>query len=53
MSELVDAAVNWLASDGPPNWLFVLALLTAPAKWSRTAVSFVRSRLQENVHDGG
>jgi len=34
MTNPVDAAVAWLTAPGPPNWVFVLALLTAPAYWS-------------------
>jgi len=42
MSELVARAVEWLAADGPPNWVFVLAVVTTPATWSNT----VRKRLR-------
>jgi len=40
-----ESAIAWATSAGVPNWLFVLALLTAPARWSNTAVRLVRSRL--------
>jgi len=52
MSALVDVAIEWAAARGPPNWMFVLALLTTPSRWSRTIVSVVRARLQEDVDDG-
>jgi len=41
VSELVAAATEWLAAPGPPNWVFVTAVVTAPAYWSET----VRGRL--------
>jgi len=45
MSELVQAAVEWAAANGPPNWVFILALLTAPARWTSIAIEMVQSRL--------
>jgi len=41
MTDPVAAAMDWLTAPGPPNWLFLLALLTAPAYWSDK----VRSRV--------
>jgi len=37
MSELVAAAVDWLAATGAPNWLLLLALLTRPTTWATEA----------------
>ncbi len=47
MSELVARAVEWAASPGPPNWVFVMAIVTAPAYWSETARSRVRPLLDK------
>jgi len=41
----IDAALDWAVASGPPNWVFVLALLTSPARWSSATVAIVRSRL--------
>jgi len=40
-SDLITAAVAWLAADGAPNWVVFLALLTSPWTWARV----VRKRL--------
>lgn len=37
-------AASWATSQGPPNWVFVVALLTAPHKWTDIIVSRVRQR---------
>jgi len=42
------AAVEWATATGPPNWLFVLALLTHPKTWSGAAVQMVRRRFVNN-----
>ncbi|WP_177213421.1 hypothetical protein [Halopelagius inordinatus] len=44
-SAVVDAALAWSASTGVPNALFLVAVLTRPAKWTGWVVSFARSRL--------
>jgi hypothetical protein len=41
----VDAALEWAVATGPPNWLFVVALLTRPSTWTSTVVDAARSRL--------
>lgn len=43
MTEVVAAAARWAASNGPPNAVFILALLTSPARWSRWAADRVGS----------
>lgn len=43
-SELVDVALEWLASTEVPNWMLLVALLTSPARWSDSVVGMVRSR---------
>lgn len=57
---MYEAAIEWAASRGPPNWLFVLALLTRPASWTGAAIGLVRERLNvdvqkeaERVEEGG
>lgn len=34
MSAIIAQAVEWAAKPGPPNAVFVLALLTAPWLWA-------------------
>jgi len=41
----VAAAAEWAASPGPPNWVFVLAIVTAPAYWSESVRGRVRPLL--------
>jgi len=42
MGELIAAALEWAIAAGPPNWVFVLAVVTSPATWSNA----VRKRLR-------
>jgi len=42
MADLIGAAFEWAVSAGPPNWVFVLALITTPATWS----NMVRKRIR-------
>lgn len=51
MTEVLRAALAWAAADGPPNAVFVVALLTSPARWSRWAADRVGSYLGGG--DGG
>jgi len=32
---MIDPLLEWATRPGPPNWVFVVALLTAPHLWSR------------------
>lgn len=52
MSEFVTAAVEWATNPGPPNWVFVLALLTTPAYWSDKVRKWV-GRLIDKRFGGG
>lgn len=45
MSEVAQAAAQWAAANGPPNAVFVVALLTSPARWSKWAAEQVGARL--------
>lgn len=45
MSNLIAETVAWLAATGPPNGVFVIALLTHPAIWSDEAVRRLRPLL--------
>ncbi|WP_158217306.1 hypothetical protein [Halorubrum sp. Ib24] len=45
---MIDAAAEWAVATGPPNWMFVLALLTHPKVWSGAAVQTVRKRLLDD-----
>lgn len=31
---MIDPAVEWATANGPPNWVFVVALLSAPHLWA-------------------
>jgi hypothetical protein len=31
---VIDALPAWFYQSGPPNWVFLVALLTAPARWA-------------------
>lgn len=48
MADALAAAAEWAAREGPPNLVFILALLTSPARWSRWA----RDRLDQWRGDG-
>lgn len=32
---MIDGAVQWATDHGPPNWVFVVALLTHPTYWAK------------------
>ena len=32
---MLEPAIDWATRAGPPNWVFVVALLSAPHLWSR------------------
>lgn len=40
----VASAADWAMSTGPPNWLFALALLTHPARWTDIAMTQLQKR---------
>lgn len=42
---MIEAATEWAAASGPPNGVFLFAVLTSPAVWSRRAVQLLRERL--------
>jgi len=33
--DLITPLLDWATAHGPPNWTFVVAILTAPHLWSR------------------
>ncbi len=35
MADVIQPALDWATAAGPPNWVFVLALLTAPHLWAK------------------
>jgi len=45
MSEPMTAAIEWMARNGPPNWVFIVAVLTRPMAWSRYIMQLVEKRL--------
>lgn len=40
----LEAAAQWAARPGPPNWVFVVALLTTAYRWSNFVVGTLRRR---------
>jgi len=44
MTDPATAAFEWAARAGPPNVVFVLALLTRPSTWSKKAMQIVEDR---------
>lgn len=38
IESIIEPTVQWAATNGPPNAVFVVALLTKPASWSKRAV---------------
>ena len=32
---LLDPLLDWATQPGPPNWAFIVALLTSPYLWTR------------------
>lgn len=50
MPDVLAVALEWAARAGPPNAVFVAALLTRPSTWTRKLVELVDSRFGS---DGG
>lgn len=44
---MLDPVVEWATAPGPPNLLFVVALLTAPHLWSRYVKRTVRELYEQ------
>lgn len=44
MKQLIAETLVWLATEGPPNGVFLLAVITEPSTWTDRAIGFVRSR---------
>jgi len=42
---MIESATSWATATGPPNWLFVVALLTHPKVWSESAIAAIKKRL--------
>jgi hypothetical protein len=34
---VIDGIPAWFFQTGPPNWVFLVALLTSPSKWAKQA----------------
>lgn len=45
MPDVVAVALEWAARSGPPNALFVAALLTRPSTWTNRLVTAADRRL--------
>jgi len=43
---MMDSAVQWAVESGPPNWVFLLALLTSPKKWGELASRVIDEKLR-------
>jgi len=50
--DLVQPATDWATANGPPNWVFVVALLTTPHLWA-SRISAVGTRLIDRYLGGG
>lgn len=48
---MYEATLEWLAADGAPNGLVVLALLTRPSTWTGAVVRLAKDRLGIDVED--
>lgn len=35
MPNFIQPALDWATASGPPNWVFLVALLTAPHLWAK------------------
>lgn len=53
ISELLGPAVEWLGAPGPPNWMFLVALLTQAAYWSQRIRERVVPLLDSYLPGGG
>ena len=46
----IESLVDWATRPGPPNWIFIVALLSTPHLWSRyvkdAAKEFYEKRFQ-------
>lgn len=40
----VEGAAAWATSSGPPNWVFVVALLTSPSRWTSLVMTQLKQR---------
>jgi len=45
MADVLAVALEWAARAGPPNAVFVAALLTRPAVWTNRLLAAVDKRL--------
>lgn len=45
---MIASAAEWATTSGPPNWLFVAAILTHPKTWSELLLSVAVERLGGN-----
>jgi hypothetical protein len=52
-TELLGPVISWATEAGPPNWLFLLAVLTRPAVWSKSVVEAARRRLSKPSKESG
>lgn len=50
---LLAPAVEWAVQHGPPNWVFVVALLTRPAVWAKYVKKAVRHVYDNYTSDEG
>lgn len=53
INDLLGPAVDWLARPGPPNWVFIVALLTQAAYWSNSIKKRVAPLLDQYLPVGG
>lgn len=45
MMEWASGAASWATSTGPPNWVFLVAVLTTPSRWTNIVMTRLQQRL--------
>lgn len=51
MADILARAVKWAAADGPPNAVFLIAVLTAPWLWAGYAKQAAKRLLRRLLPD--
>jgi hypothetical protein len=48
---MLESAIEWATRPGPPNWVFVVAILTAPKVWSKYIHRLARKLYEQRFGD--
>lgn len=51
MTELLEPLLEWATKPGPPNWVFVVAILTAPHLWTKYIKEALRDAYNSRFGD--